>query len=122
MLYGPNLPEESSLDVEMAVDEPVVEEAPFTAVTNKRHKSKNKVPFFINPFLPFQNTSTSFAVVLRALPLPPLAKTAVAKPIYVKVTTIPQVPKQAPKLFAQVACSGNAHFTPRFALTFAYPE
>jgi len=43
-LYGPNLPQEPSSDVEMVVDEPpVVEEAPFTSVTNKKCKGKGKV-------------------------------------------------------------------------------
>jgi len=42
-LYGPNLPQEPSPDVEMAVDElPVVEEIPFTTVTNKKNKGKER--------------------------------------------------------------------------------
>ena len=48
-LYGPNIPEELSPDVEMAVDEPVVEEVPFTTVTAKKHKGKDKAP---HPFFP----------------------------------------------------------------------
>ena len=47
-LYSPNLPQEPSLDTEMAVDQPVVEEAPFTTVTNTKHKGKGKVPPFTN--------------------------------------------------------------------------
>jgi len=43
-LYGPNLPQELSPDTEMAVDQPAVEEAPFTTVTNKKSKGKGKVP------------------------------------------------------------------------------
>ena len=42
-LYGPNLPQEPSLDTEMAVDQPAVEEAPFTTVTNEKSKGKGKV-------------------------------------------------------------------------------
>jgi len=45
ILYGPNLPQELSPDVEMAADEPpVVEEASFTTVTNKKNKGKER-PF-----------------------------------------------------------------------------
>jgi len=51
-LYGPNLSEESSLDVEMAVDKPVVEEASSTAVTNKKYKGKGKVPLSTDSSLP----------------------------------------------------------------------
>jgi len=42
-LYGPNLPQKLSPDVEMVVDKPlVVEEAPFTTVTNKKGKGKKR--------------------------------------------------------------------------------
>ena len=51
-LYGPNLPQEPSPDTEMAVDQPAVEEAPFTTVTNKKSKSKSKVPPPTNPSAP----------------------------------------------------------------------
>jgi len=43
-LYGPNLSQEPSPDTEMAVDQPAVEEAPFTTVTNRKSKGKGKVP------------------------------------------------------------------------------
>jgi len=121
-LYGSNLSKKSSPDVEIAVDEPVMEEAPFTTVTNKKCKDKGKVPFSTNPSLPFQNTPTSSTVVLRVSPLPPPAKTAVTKPTYVKVTTIPQVPKQVPKSFAQVIHSRNTYPTPRFVPASAHSE
>jgi len=38
------------------------------------------------------------------------------------MTTKSQVPKQAPKSFAQVACSGNPQSTPRFAPASAHLE
>ena len=57
----------------MAVDQPAVEKAPFTTVTNKKTKGKGKVPSFTNPFAPSQNVSTPAPVVSRAPPLPPPA-------------------------------------------------
>ena len=42
-LYSPSVPEEPSPDVEIAVDEPVVEEVPFTTVTAKKHKARTKL-------------------------------------------------------------------------------
>jgi len=121
-LYGPNLPQEPSLDTEMAVDQPAVEEAPFTTVTNKKNKGKGKVPPSTNLSAPSQNMPTSAPVVSRAPPPPPPAKTATAKPIPVKVATKPQASKQAPKSFAQVAHSGNPQSTLRFAPASAHPE
>jgi len=61
-------------------------------------------------------------VVSRASPPPQPAKTATTKPIPTKVATTSQVFKQAPKSFAQVACSRNFQPIPRFALASAYPE
>ena len=92
-LYGPNLPQEPSLDTEMAVDQPAVEEAPFTTVTNKKSKSKGKVPPSTNLSAPSQNVSTPAPVVSRAPPPPPPAKTATTKPTPTKVATKPQAPK-----------------------------
>jgi len=66
--------------------------------------------------------STPAPVVSRAPPPPPQAKTATAKPTPAKVATKPQMPKQAPKSFVQVAHSGNSQSTPRFALASAHPE
>jgi len=106
-LYGPNLPQELSLDTEMAVDQPAVEEAPFTTITNKKGKGKGKIPPSTNLSAPSQNMPTPTPVVSRAPPPPPPAKTATAKPTPVKVATKPQAPKQAPKSFAQAARSGN---------------
>jgi len=88
-LYGPNLPQEPSLDTEMAVDQPAVEKAPFTTVTNKKNKGKGKVPFSTNPSAPSQNMPTPAPVVSRAPPPPPPAKTAITKPTPVKVATKP---------------------------------
>ena len=106
----------------MAVKQPAVEETPFTTVTNTKHKDKGKVPLSTNLSAPFQNMPTPTLVVSRA-PSPPLpAKMATIKPTPAKVATKPQVPKQAPKSFAQVAHSGNSQSTPRFALASAYPE
>jgi len=106
----------------MAVNQPAVEEAPFTTVTNKKSKGKGKVPPTTNLSAPSQNVPTPAPVVSRA-PLPPSpAKTATAKPTSVKVATKPQASKQAPKSFAQVARSGNPQSTPRFALASAHPE
>ena len=68
-LYSPSVPEELSPDVEMAVDEPVVEEVPFTTVTAKKHKGKDKAPPSTNPQTPPQNAPPPSAVVSRA-PLP----------------------------------------------------
>jgi len=79
-LYGPNLPQEPSLDNEITVDQLAVKEAPFTAVTNKKSKGKGKVPPSTNLSAPFQNVPTPALVVLRAPPSPPLAKTATVKP------------------------------------------
>ena len=105
-LYSPSVPEEPSPDVEMAVDEPVVEEVSFTTVTAKKHKGKDKVLPSTNPQSPPQNAPPPSAVVSRAPPLQP-AKKAATKPTHVKVATIPQAPKQVPRSFAQVARSGN---------------
>ena len=109
-LYGPNLPQEPSPDTEMAVNQPAVEEAPFTTVTNKKSKGKGKVPLSTNPSAPFQNVPTLALMVSRAPPLPLLAKMAIVKPTPMKVATKPQAPKQAPKSF------------PRFAPASAHPE
>jgi len=51
-VYGPSVPQELSPDVEMAVDKPVVAEAPFTTVTNKKCKNKDKALFATNLSLP----------------------------------------------------------------------
>ena len=117
-LYGPNLPQEPSPDTEMAVDQPAVEQAPFTTVTNKKSKSKSKVPPSTNLSVPSQNVSTPAPVVSRAPPPPLPTKTATVKPIPTKVAT----KLQAPKSFAQAARNGNPQSIPRFALASAYPE
>jgi len=57
-LYGPNLSQELSPDTEMAVDQPAVEEAPFTTVTNKKTKGKGRVPPSTNLSAPSQNMPT----------------------------------------------------------------
>ena len=48
-LYSPSVPKEPSPHLEMAVNEPVVEEVPFTTVTAKKHKGKDKAPLSTNP-------------------------------------------------------------------------
>jgi len=121
-LYGHNLPQKPSPDTEMAVDQPAVEETPFTTVTNKKSKGKGKVPPSTNPSAPSQNVPTPAPMVSRAPPPPPPAKMATVKPTPAKVATKPQVPKQAPKSFAQAARSGNPQSTPRFALASAHTE
>jgi len=121
-LYGPNLSQELSPDTEMAVDQPTVEEAPFTTVTNKKSKGKGKVPPSTNLSAPSQNVPTPAPVVSRAPSPPPPAKTATAKPTPAKVATKSQAPKQAPKSFAQAARSGNPQSTPRFVPASAHPE
>ena len=88
-LYGPNLLQEPSLDTEMAVDQPTVEEAPFTTITNKKSKGKGKVPSSTNPSAPSQNVLTLAPVVSRAPPPPLPAKTATTKPTPTKVATKP---------------------------------
>jgi len=108
--------------LEMAVDQPAVEEAPFTTVTNKKSKGKGKVSPSTNLSAPSQNVPTPTPVVLRAPPPPPPAKTAITKLTPAKVAIKPQMPKQAPKFFAQAACSGNPQSTPRFAPASAHPE
>ena len=95
-----------------------MEKAPSTTVTNKKSKGKGKVPPFTNPSAPSQNVPTPAPVVSRAPPPPLPAKTATVKPTPAKVATKPQ----APKSFAQVACSGNPQSTPRFAPASAHPE
>ena len=112
-LYSPSAPEEPSPHLEMAVDEPVVEEVLFTTVTAKKHKGKDKAPPSTNSQTPPQNAPPPSAMVSRAPPPQPVKKAA-TKSTHVKVTTIPQAPKQAPKSFAQVACSRNPQPTPRF--------
>jgi len=107
-LYGPNLPQELSPDTEMAVDQLAVEEALFTTVTNKKSKSKGKVPFSTNLSAPSQNMPIPALVVSRVPPPPLLTKTATIKPTLMKVVTKSQASKQAPKFFAQAACSGNS--------------
>jgi len=121
-LYGPNVLQELSLDTEMAVDQPAVEEALFTTVTNKKSKGKGKVPPSTNFSAPSQNVPTPAPVVSRVPPPPLPAKMATAKPTPAKVATKPQMPKQASKSFAQAAHSGNPQSTPRFALASAHPE
>jgi len=121
-LYGPNLSQEPSLDNEMVVDQPTVEKAPFTTVTNKKSKGKGKVPPPTNLSAPSQNVPTPTLVVSKAPPPPLPAKMATAKPTPAKVATKPQAPKQAPKSFAQAAWSENLQSTPRFALASAHPE
>ena len=79
-LYGPNLPQEPSLDTKMAVDQPAVEKALFTTVTNKKSKSKSKVSSSTNLSIPSQNVPTSALVVSRAPPPSPPAKMVTAKP------------------------------------------
>jgi len=86
-LYGPNLPQKPSSDIKMSVDQPAVKGAPFTTVTNKKHKGKDKVPSSTNPPAPSQNMPTSASVVSRAPPPLPPAKTATTKPTPAKVAT-----------------------------------
>jgi len=59
-LYSPSVPEEPSPHLEMAVDEPVVEKVPFTTVTAKKHKGKDKK---LHPLL-------TLRLLLRTLPHP----------------------------------------------------
>jgi len=88
-LYGPNLPQEPSLDNEIAVDQPVVKKAPFTTITNKKSKGKGKVPLSTNLSAPSQNVLTPALVVSRAPPPPLPAKMATAKSTPAKVVTKP---------------------------------
>ena len=57
-LYGFNLPQKLSLDIEIAVDQLAVKEAPFITVTPKTHKSKGKASLFTNSFVLSQNMPT----------------------------------------------------------------
>jgi len=57
-LYDFNLPQKLSLDIEIAVDQLAVKEAPFTTVTPKTHKGKGKAPLFTNSFVLSQNMPT----------------------------------------------------------------
>jgi len=91
--YDPNLPQEPSPDTEMAVDQPAVEEALFTTVTNKKTKGKGKVPPSTNHSASSQNVLTPAPVVSRAPPPPSSVKTATAKPTPAKVAIKPQTPK-----------------------------
>ena len=75
ILYGPNLSQELSLDVEMIVDKLlVVEEAPFTTVTNKKGKGKNKLSPSTNTPASSQNIPLLAIVVSRVPSLPQPAK------------------------------------------------
>ena len=85
-LYGPNLPQKLSLDVEMVVDKPlVVEEAPFTTVTNKKGKGKKRPSPSTNTPVPSQNMPPPVLVVSRAPSSSQPAKMATIKPISMKV-------------------------------------
>jgi len=107
-VYGPSPPYEPSPDVEMAVDEPAVEETPFTTITNKKCKAKGKVPSAANPSSSQNAPPAIPAVVFRTPPLClQVAKTAAAKSTTAKVATNPQASKAVPKSFAQAAHSGN---------------
>jgi len=88
-LYGSNLPQKPSPDTEMAVNQPAMKETPFTTVTNKKTKGKDKVPPSTNPSAPSQNVPTPTLVVSRVPPPPPPAKMATIKPIPTKVATKP---------------------------------
>jgi len=66
-LYGPNLPQEPSPDVEMIVDKPpVAEEAPFTTITNKKGKGKEKPSPSTNTPVSSQNIPLPATVISRA--------------------------------------------------------
>jgi len=64
-IYGPSPSQEPSPDVEMAVNEPAVEETPFTTVTSKKCKDKGKIPSVANPPLSQNAPPTTLAVVSR---------------------------------------------------------
>ena len=75
ILYGSNLSQELSLDVEMTVDKlPVVEKASFTTVTNKKGKGKDKLSSSTNTSASSQNMPLPATVVSRVLSPPQLAK------------------------------------------------
>jgi len=84
ILYGPSVPKELSPNVEIAVDEPVVEEVLFITVTAKRHKGKDKALPFTNPQTSSQNALPLSAMVSRA-PLPQPAKKAATKPTHIQI-------------------------------------
>ena len=95
-LYGPNLPQELSSDMEMAVDELlVVEEALFTIVTNKKSKGKKRPFFSTNTPVSSKNVPSLTTVVSRALSSSQPAKTATAKSIPVKVARINEIKERA---------------------------
>jgi len=100
-VYGPSVFQELFLDIEMAVDGPVVVEVPFTTVTNKKHKDEGKASSTADLFSPQNMLPTIPAVVSRALPLclQPV-KIAATKPTLAKVATAPQASKTMPKSFA----------------------
>ena len=94
-LYGPNLPQEPSLDVEMVVNElPVVEETSFTTVTGKKDKGKERLSPSTNTSVPSQNMPPPVTVVSRASLLPQPAKMATAKSTPAKVTTTLRCPNR----------------------------
>jgi len=67
-VYGPSPPHEPSLDVEMAVDEPAVEETSSITVTNKKRKAKGKIPSAANPSS-FQNAPPAIPAMVSRTPL-----------------------------------------------------
>ena len=106
-VYGPAPVSTPFPDVEMAVDAPEAEEAAFTLVTNKKRKSKGKVPSPLSGTS--SNSRSKTSLVSRTLSLPKAVTTrpvtTTSKTIQAQIT-LPSVslaskPKPKIKSFAQ---------------------
>jgi len=120
-VYGPVPVPTPSPDIEMAVDAPEAEEVAFTLVTNKKRKSKGKVPSPLSGTPPDSRSKTS--LVSRA---PSLSKavttclvTMTSKTVQAQTVPppIPLASKPKPKVksFAQAVKANVSQQTPRFA-------
>ena len=120
-IYGPVPVPTPSSDVEMAVDVPEAKEVAFTLVTNKKCKSKDKIPSSLSGTLPNSRSKTS--LVSRAPPLPkavttrPVTTTSKTIQVQMAPPPVPLVskPKSKVKSFAQAVKANVPQQTLRFA-------
>ena len=127
-VYGPVPVLTPSPDVEIAVDIPEAEEVAFTLVTNKKYKSKNKVPSPLSRTSPDFKSKTS--LVSRASPLSKAITTRLvtmtSKTIQAQMALssifLASKPKPKVKLFAQAVKANVSQQTPRFAPTSSHED
>ena len=117
-----------SPDVEMAIDAPEAEEVAFTLVTNKKHKSKGKVPSPLSRTP--SNSRSKISLVSRALSLPKAVTaclaTTTSKTIQAQIAPPPvplaSKPKPKVKSFAQAVKANVSQQTPRFAPALSHED